>query len=199
MTSPYGSFGNNNPQQWGQQPVARTAGAPEGGPVPQPSAQWGSAPVTRPAAQWGSAPVTPAPRWEPAPPPQWGPSSTAAPAAQPGQNRGATKSRSRRGSKLALTIAVPVVVLVALVGVLGFAWPGFLNKKVFDSAALQAGVTSVLTNNYQVNATNVTCPANQPVQVGSRFPCSLLVDGQQETVTVTVISGDGQFEVGRPQ
>ncbi|MFI7608692.1 DUF4333 domain-containing protein [Micromonospora sp. NPDC049366] len=138
----------------------------------------------------GGSPA-PAPRWAPAPPPQWRPAATepSAPA----------ERRRRVSPKLAVAVAGPVVLVVALVAVLGLAWPGFLNKKVFDTATLQQGVLSVLRDDYQLDADLVACPPGRSVTVGSRFSCSAQVAGAPKTVTVTVLSSDGRFEVGRPQ
>lgn len=132
------------------------------------------------------------PRWSPAPPPQWGPTT-----AEPG----ARDRRRRRvlSPKLALAVAGPVVLLVALVAVLGLVWPGFLNEKVFDTAAVQRGVLTVLREDYQLDADAVTCPVAPPVTVGSRFSCSAQVAGVPKTVAVTVTSADGRFEVSRPR
>ncbi|MGW4464933.1 DUF4333 domain-containing protein [Micromonospora sp. NPDC004704] len=173
MTSPYGPFGSNDPQPWGR-PSAGTA---------------------VPAPQWGSVPP---PQWGPAPAPQWGPASESQPTQAPGQP---DRRRLRPGGpgRLALVIGGPVVALAALVAVLGLTWPGFLNEKVFDDGALQVGVTGVLRDSYQLDVTGVDCPPEQPVRVDERFPCSVVVDGEQRTVTVVVTSGDGRFEVGRPQ
>ncbi|PWR11037.1 hypothetical protein DKT68_07110 [Micromonospora acroterricola] len=133
----------------------------------------------------------PAPRWAPAPPPQWGPASTVP---------GAGAERRRRISpKLVAGVAGPVVALVALVAVLGLVWPGFLNRKVFDTAALQQGVLTVLRDDYQLDANNVACPTGQSVTVDNRFSCSAQVAGVSKTISVTVKSSDGRFEVGRPQ
>ncbi|MFC3503344.1 DUF4333 domain-containing protein [Micromonospora krabiensis] len=134
---------------------------------------------------------TPAPRWAPAPPPQWGPASTG--------SSTPVERRRRVSPKLAVAVAGPVVVVVALVAVLGLAWPGFLNKKVFDAAALQQGVLTVLRDDYQLDADLVACPSGRSVTVGSRFSCSAQVAGAPKTITVTVLSSDGRFEVGRPQ
>ncbi|TYB95408.1 DUF4333 domain-containing protein [Micromonospora sp. WP24] len=136
----------------------------------------------------GAAPPTP--RWAPAPPPQWGPAAT--PAARPARQR-------RFSPKLVAAVAGPVVAVVALVAVLGLAWPGFLNQKVFDTAALQQGVLTVLRDDYQLDANNVACPTGQSVKVEHRFSCSAQVAGVPKTISVTVKSSDGRFEVGRPQ
>ncbi|MGK5737899.1 DUF4333 domain-containing protein [Micromonospora sp. URMC 103] len=138
------------------------------------------------------APATtsaPAPRWTPAPP-QWGP---AGPVPETG--------RPRRGvpPKIVAAIAGPVVLAVALVAVLGLVWPGFLNRKVFDTAALQRGVLTVLRENYQLDADEVACPVAPRVKVDNRFSCSARVAGEPRTVTVRVTSSDGRFEVGRPE
>ncbi|MGC4859749.1 DUF4333 domain-containing protein [Micromonospora sp. DT41] len=134
---------------------------------------------------------TPAPGWAPAPPAQWGPASTGSTTPSEG--------RRRFSRRLVIAVAGPVVAVVALVAVLGLAWPGFLNKKVFDTAALQQGVLSVLRDDYLLDADLVTCPPGRPVTLGSRFSCSAQVAGRPKTITVTVVSSDGRFEVARPQ
>ncbi|MFI6761184.1 DUF4333 domain-containing protein [Micromonospora sp. NPDC050417] len=182
MTSPYGPFGSNDPQSWSQ-PTGGGPGTASGG--------GGAGPVPR----WGSVP---APQWGPAPVPQWGPASQSRPAQDPGQSDRRPRWRLPTTRRTLLVVG-PVLVLAALVVVLGLVWPGFLDKLVFDRAALQVGVTDVLRNSYQVDVTAVSCPADQPVRVGTRFPCAVLVNGEQRTVTIVVTSDDGRFEVGRPQ
>ncbi|MEU8216313.1 DUF4333 domain-containing protein [Micromonospora taraxaci] len=134
---------------------------------------------------------TPAPRWAPAPPAQWGPDSTG--------SRPPVGRRRRVSQKLLIAVVGPVVAVVALVAVLGLVWPGFFVTKVFDTAALQQGVLSVLRDDYQLDADLVACPPGRSVEVGSRFSCSAQVAGVPKTVAVTVLSSDGRFEVGRPQ
>ncbi|WP_433129540.1 DUF4333 domain-containing protein [Micromonospora sp. CA-240977] len=137
-----------------------------------------------------ATPPAAAPRWAPAPPPQFGP-------AAPGSETGRAP---RRGvsPKLVAAIGGPVVLAVAVVLVLGLLWPGFLNRRVFDTAGLQRGVLTVLRENYQLDADEVACPVAPPVQVNSRFSCSVRIAGEPKTVTVTVTSSAGRFEVGRP-
>ncbi|MEV4758832.1 DUF4333 domain-containing protein [Micromonospora sp. NPDC049559] len=173
MTSPYEFLEQNGPQQWGAY----------GGGQPTDAAR-----------------PTPAPGWGPAPAPQWGPATeSGGPGGPGGTTRRGRRVRwpLRRGATLA--VAVPVALLVALVAVLGFGWPGFLNRTVFDAAGVQAGVANVLRTSYQVDASEISCPPDQPVRAGTRFPCSVVVDGQRRTVTIVVRSDDGRFEVGRPQ
>ena len=134
---------------------------------------------------------TPAPRWAPAPPAQWGPAS---------EGPSTPVERRRRVSrKRVIAVAGPVVAVVTLVAVLGLVWPGFFNRKVFDTAALQQGVLSVLRDEYRLDADLVACPSGRTVTVGSRFSCSAQVAGVPKTITVTVMSSDGRFEVGRPE
>ncbi|WP_422772895.1 DUF4333 domain-containing protein [Plantactinospora sp. WMMC1484] len=137
----------------------------------------------------GSPP--PAPRWTPAPPAQWGPDSTG--------SHPPVERRRRLSRRLAIAIVAPVVAAVALVAVLGLVWPGFFVTRVFDTAEVQQGVLSVLRDDYQLDADLVACPPGQSVTVGSRFSCSAQVGGVPKTVSVTVVSSDGRFEVGRPQ
>ncbi|MFD6568361.1 DUF4333 domain-containing protein [Micromonospora profundi] len=57
----------------------------------------------------------------------------------------------------------------------------------------------MLRDDYQLDADLVACPPGRSVEVDSRFSCSAQVAGVPKTVTVTVLSSDGRFEVGRPQ
>ena len=73
------------------------------------------------------------------------------------------------------------------------------QMKVFDATKVADGVRTVLTSDYKLEASNVQCPDNQPVTVGSTFTCTVIVDGAQKAVQITVKSADGHFEVGQPQ
>jgi hypothetical protein len=108
-----------------------------------------------------------------------------------------TQKRSG-GSKLPWIIVAVVVVVLAAVGVLGFVTPGFFVTKVFDATAVQQGVTKILNDNYQVNASAVSCPANVKVTSGATFQCDATIDGAQKKVPITVTSGSGDYQVGRP-
>ncbi|MFD6568699.1 DUF4333 domain-containing protein [Micromonospora profundi] len=130
-------------------------------------------------------------RWTPAPPPHWGP-------APPGK-RASTGGPPERLAEARGGVALPLVLLIVLVAVLGAVWPGFFKQKVFDAAAVQQGVLTVLRDDYQLDADNVACPTGQPVEVDSRFSCSAQIAGAPKTVTITVKSSDGRFEVGLPQ
>ena len=93
-----------------------------------------------------------------------------------------------------------LVVLIAIaVGVLGFYKPGFFVTKVFDSAALQTGVTKILTQDYGLaDVTGVSCGQNIKVTQGATFTCSATVDNKPVTVPIKITSSAGDYEVGRP-
>ena len=103
-----------------------------------------------------------------------------------------------------------VVVVLALVAVGAFLWPGFLKKTVFDSNAVAQGTLTVLTAEppagYGISGvTNVVCPADQSVEQGTTFNCTATIDGASKTVPITVTGDDskdserGQYQVGLPQ
>jgi hypothetical protein len=110
-------------------------------------------------------------------------------------------ARPRRGKTLGIVTAA-VVVVVAVVCVLGFWAPGFFVTTVLDQTAVQNGVKTVLSSQppqgYGQTVTAVSCPANQPVNAGDRFDCTVTVDGSQKKVTITVQDSTGDYEVGQP-
>lgn len=116
---------------------------------------------------------------------------------QPG-GFGQQPAPKKKSSTLVILIII-VVVLIAVVAFLGFVTPGFFNKKVFDNNAVQEGVSTVLKNDYKLKVSSVTCPADQPVKASTTFTCKATVDGQEKSVTITVKSDDGHYEVGQPQ
>lgn len=92
------------------------------------------------------------------------------------------------------------VVLVAIVLVLGFVAPGSLLRNVFDSRGVADGVRQVLRDTYRVDGVgSVSCPADQPAELGSRFDCRADIGGASRSVTVTVTDSDGRYEVGHPR
>ena len=81
--------------------------------------------------------------------------------------------------------------------------PPATGTTVFDAPKVEQGVTDVLTgpapDGYGLTGvTDVACPADQPVTVGSTFQCTLLLDGKPKKVTLTVKSADGLYTVGLP-
>jgi hypothetical protein len=125
---------------------------------------------------------------------------TASATSIPGGGEGrAARRRGQSGGrrkKLVAGAAVLVVVLAAL-GVTAFWRPGFLVREEFDRQALQAGVTQVLTHDYGLGATGVSCPEGQKVERGATFTCSATVDGENVEVPVTVLDDQGTYQVGR--
>lgn len=124
------------------------------------------------------------------------PQPVEAPAAPP-------RPRSARRKKSALPWIVAgllAVVLAAIVLVLGFVAPGSLLRNVFDSRGVADGVRQVLRDTYRVDGVgSVSCPADQPAELGSRFDCRADIAGASRDVTVTVTDSDGRYEVGHPR
>jgi hypothetical protein len=114
-----------------------------------------------------------------------------------GEGRAARRcGRSGGGRKLIAGAAVLVVVL-AVLAVTAFWKPGFLVTEEFDQQALQSGVTQILTQDYGLGATGVSCPEGQKVEAGSTFTCSANVDGENVEVPVTVLDDQGTYQVAR--
>lgn len=129
------------------------------------------------------------------------PSPRVSPAAQVPPTGGAARPGRRRSSGLPWIVGgLLAVVLAAIVLVLGFVVPGSLVQKVLDPSAVADGVHQVLRDSYRVDGVgSVSCPAEQPVQVGTRFDCRAVVGGEEKSVTVTVTDSDGRYEVGQPR
>ncbi len=93
-----------------------------------------------------------------------------------------------------------LVAVLAILAILLFLWPGWLNKKVFDQKAVEGAVVSLVKDSYNMNATAASCPKAGATQVkaGNTFDCTVTVDGDQKTLTVTVKDDAGKYEVGVP-
>jgi hypothetical protein len=120
------------------------------------------------------------------------------------------QQQAEEGSKRSLAaigtiIGVLVVVILAVVGVLGFWKPGFFVTTKLDVSAAQSGVQQILTdetNGYGAkNVRDVSCNNGQSptVQKGATFDCEVSIDGTKRKVTVTFQDDDGTYEVGRPR
>ncbi|NMO92853.1 DUF4333 domain-containing protein [Actinomycetospora sp. TBRC 11914] len=154
----------------------RTTGA---APSPPPGAAW-----PHPGYQQGAPPTWPptAPAWAPAPPPR-----------DPARRR-----RIRRlvllGLLALLVVAAVVVLLLAfLVG------PRFARYDVLDHAAVERGVTDVVTRDWHRQITGVSCPDGERVRPGTSFTCAATVDGKPQQVPVDVVDENGTYEVGQPR
>lgn len=78
-----------------------------------------------------------------------------------------------------------------------------LQNREFDEDEVSAGVTSILSGappaGYGLTGiSEVRCPPDRPVTSGTSFTCSLLVDGAESTVTISVVTDDGLYEVHPP-
>ncbi|MCP9276048.1 DUF4333 domain-containing protein [Mycolicibacterium arenosum] len=124
------------------------------------------------------------------------------PYATPGSD-GAPKKKS---TGLLLGIGGGVLALIVIVlAVLAFVWPGFAVSTELDVNAANTGVQQILSdeeNGYGAkNVENVTCNGgkNPPVEKGGTFTCDVDIDGTKREVTVTFQNDDGTYEVGRPR
>lgn len=96
-------------------------------------------------------------------------------------------------------IAAAVVVLVGMVGLLGFVKPGFFVTPVLDQASVQGGVRMILRDDYRLpNVAAVSCPADQQVVPGRSFTCVAVVDGRRSDVPVVIQDAVGRYQVSRP-
>ncbi|WP_433284215.1 DUF4333 domain-containing protein [Pseudonocardia sp. CA-142604] len=175
---PYGQ-----PQQFGQPPYGRPQQGPQqpyGGPQPGGPQQFGS-------PGWGQQPTQQWAGQQPAGQQPWGQARPPAPA-----------PAGKSGAKRLLLPIIGGVVVIAVIAVLGFVWPGFFVSKVFDQAALQDGVQRVLAQNYNLDVSAVQCDAGIRVSEGTSFECQATVDGATVKVPITITSPDGAYEVGRP-
>ncbi|NIJ12181.1 hypothetical protein FHU38_002525 [Saccharomonospora amisosensis] len=71
--------------------------------------------------------------------------------------------------------------------------------RVFDPEVMRDSVLRILTDSYGIEGVeSVTCPPEQPVEVGLTFDCTAVVDGDTQRVPITVKNEDGEYEVGYP-
>lgn len=202
------------PPRWPNSPGPGPQGPNSAGPGPQgPDAPWAGAQVPAWAqqpppgggwagAQQGSGGWSGPPPNADAPYPgghydarQWGPADYP-------PLPGATRRPERPRTPLIVTGVL--VALLAVGAVLAFVAPGFLRPVVFDQAALQTGVQRVLVDSYRITGVGeVLCgdPAQGPIRVrtGDVFTCSTTVGGAPVTVSVTITSGSGDYEVSTPE
>jgi hypothetical protein len=129
---------------------------------------------------------------------------------QPGQYGQYTPPGAEEGSKRSLgmilgVVGALVVVLLVVVGVLGFWKPGWFVTTELDVNKAQEGVTKILTDeengygNKSVSDVNCNDGKNPKVKKGDTFTCEVSVDGTKRKVTVTFQNNDGTYEVGRPK
>jgi hypothetical protein len=197
-------YGQQPAQQYGQAPQSLFAQPTQA--VQQGSAQPGQQQFGQPGygqqygqqPQYGQQQYGQAPYGRPEPgrqawpgQPQWGQSYPTPPGPAAG---------GKRKPPMPLIIGGAAgVVVIAVVGVLGFVTPGFFVTRVFDSAAVEQGVARVLTQDFGISGVGeVSCGEAIPVKADSSFDCDATIDGQKVRVPVHVTSNEGNYEVGRP-
>jgi hypothetical protein len=221
MTNPYGQPGQQGGRpgggQWGQQPPqGQPGGQPQpgqqgfpgqgyqgqpgsGAPYGQPYPQQPPGPTQQPG-QFGGQPQ----QFGQYPQQQQFPgghySGQFAGHQQFGQQPFGQQSKPQKGpAKVWLGVGGGALVLIIL-AVLLFAWPGWLNKQVFDQAAMQDGVKSVLTDQYKISGVGaVSCPDGAAVEPGTSFVCTAQIGSESKQITITVKTADGDYEVSQPQ
>lgn len=177
MSSPYGPPPGGHPR-WGQQPP--NTGMPRG----YPQQQGGFAPQP-PPQQYGYGPQYQQPAGQFPPPGGFGPPPRKKRSALPWVLGGA---------------GALVVVAAAVVLVLGFVAPGWFVRSVFDASSVEKGVEQTLKGSYGLAGVgSVSCPGGQPVRTGDRFDCQVRIGAEDKTVTVTVKTDKGVYEVGHPK
>lgn len=133
-----------------------------------------------------------------------------------GQQAGYSGAQQGGGPKKSQTgLIIGIVAAVVILGggaVAAFLWPGFANKTVFDANAVAAGSLKILTDPIdsggyaEEGVTAVDCPADQSIDKGTTFDCTVSYgDGSSKKVTITV-TGDpgvdaekGAYTVGLPK
>jgi hypothetical protein len=132
------------------------------------------------------------------------------PCAQYGEGPSWPAAGAAEGSRssvktLGLIGGVVAAIVIAVVLVLCFWWPGWAVTTKLDHNAAQRDVGKILTdqtNGYAVkSADNINCNNGQDPEVkkGTHFTCDVSVDGQHKQVTVTFLDNNGTYEVGRPK
>ncbi|AUM15128.1 MULTISPECIES: DUF4333 domain-containing protein [Rhodococcus] len=206
-----GQWGQQQPgqpqgQQWGQQP-GQQWGQPQQGQPQQ--GQWGQQQPGQPQGQqWGQQPGQQWGQPQQGQPQQGQPQQGQWGQQQPGQpqgqqwgatganqwNAGAPQTKSKTGLIVGLAVAALVLIGAIIGAVLLFG-----GTDTLDPEAAQAGVEKVLTESYgATDVSDVQCPDGEEVKAGNSFECTLTVDGQFRTVTLTFTDDEGTYEVSRP-
>lgn len=100
---------------------------------------------------------------------------------------------------IGLVVGVAVIVIAVVVLLLGYLGPGFFTGTVFDTESVENGVTAELRGQgYAVDSGSVECPDKITVREGDTFTCTLEIDGEEMTVTSTMLDDKGTYRVGAP-
>lgn len=110
-------------------------------------------------------------------------------------------ARRRRVRRLLLAVLIGLVVVAAVVvALLAFlVGPRFARYDVLDRAAVERGVTDVVTRDWHRQVGGVVCPDRVQVRPGMSFECTATVDGRPQQVPVDIVDGNGTYEVGQPR
>ncbi|TCO60446.1 DUF4333 domain-containing protein [Actinocrispum wychmicini] len=105
----------------------------------------------------------------------------------------------RRGTLFAVPALVTMATAACTTSEPGIPLPASTpsTQRVFDEKAVEQGVRQILRDQYGETPTNVTCPRNQVVKVGTVFTCTLRVNGEPRKVRITVRSDQGEYEVSQ--
>ncbi|WP_199434391.1 DUF4333 domain-containing protein [Qaidamihabitans albus] len=104
----------------------------------------------------------------------------------------------RRSKKPLVTGLVLVLVLA---GGGAAAWfLGVFRGDVLDHESVENGVISVLRDSYgEHDVQDARCPADQKIETGHTFECSVEVAGRPKTVSIRVLNTEPEYEVGAPK
>lgn len=167
-------------------------GSPEGDAAPEVRPTAG---VRTPGRTTAVAPA-PTPAWAGAQPGPW-PRTATGWAPPPPRD----PARTRRTRRIVLAVVLGVVVLAAVVVALPafLVGPRFARYDVLDRAAVERGVTDIVTRDWRRPATGASCPDDVRVRPGASFTCTVTVDGRPQQVPVDVVDETGTYEVGQPR
>lgn len=76
---------------------------------------------------------------------------------------------------------------------------GWFTTYLLDQQAVQDGVRTILAEHYDLDVSDVRCPATLEMKVGNTFTCSVRLDsGESKPVRIEVTGEDGEYTVDRP-
>lgn len=180
------------PQQYGN-PVGPPPSSPPPSLTPPPSITPppSAAPPQRPPLGGQDAPgAFGQPRYEYQPQPFGQESFGQEPASAP-------QKKSKKALAAALITGGSVAVLAIPLGILIGWW--MQSNQYFEQAAVESQVEQVLGNDYGLaEVSEVTCPAEVKPEQGATFECTYVLNGESQSVPVTVGSEDGQLLIGSP-
>jgi hypothetical protein len=195
---------SSSPDSWPTRP--RHAGPPAHGPLPPPgynarstrapSSESGPGSSAPPSGRGGQGVAVSAGWWPEAADPELTQPTKTPPHAPPTQPR---PGRTERPTVSAWLFVAVLVALVSTVAVLGFVTPGYFVTTVFDQAAVQNGVRTILRDEYRLRVSEVVCPPNQQVLPARSFTCVATIDGRRSEVPVVIQDRDGRYRVGQPR